>query len=418
MKIKQIVQRSKKTLALLLIFGFIPTQLLLAATADQGLEGKAGKTGKGLSSWIDDQLGEGFEVGGIQINPRFRGEYSLDDNVLLEQGDGKGDSIFREIPGIEIIVPIQQHLITVDYEAEFEQFMKLPRENDENQYFKSEINLSFNKLYINLGDDITHTSSRSGTTFTKRSPRFENTAFVQAGYTFNRFTVESGYESFYRSFDNSSQNRLDLHTHKFTESIFFDLTEKVQTFVEYSITDFSYRNDTRDAFSNKILAGVTGDLFPKTSVYAKFGYENLEVQNSKDGNNFISQIGVIYTPFARTSIDAGYLRSQEQSTFSNTTIYKQDLLFLTVNQGITQKLSASASFYYINQDYETVNRFGAAGFIGDRDDDLITVDTKLVYEFTDWVSADVRYQYNRRSSNAAVFDYNNSIVTVGFTLTA
>ncbi|MBI4372771.1 MAG: outer membrane beta-barrel protein, partial [Candidatus Omnitrophica bacterium] len=62
-------------------------------------------------------------------------------------------------------------------------------------------------------------------------------------------------------------------------------------------------------------------------------------------------------------------------------------------------------------------RPGTAGnFTGERNDDLLTLDFKLLYAFTDWLSSDIRYRYARRDSNASIFDYVDHLMTVGVSI--
>jgi len=75
----------------------------------------------------------------------------------------------------------------------------------------------------------------------------------------------------------------------------------------------------------------------------------------------------------------------------------------------------SRNFIYTKQDYDETVSTGA--FTTDeRDDDLITVDIKLSYALTKYLSVDAKYQYNRRDSNAGAFDYNNNVFTLGLAL--
>ncbi len=354
----------------------------------------------------------------FQIHPRYRSEFDLDSNVLLESNDEKLDVIFREKPGVEILIPFAGHSMRADYGADFEQFVKFPRENAVNQYFDIEEALNFTDLYVHVEEKLEHTSSRSGTTFTERIPRLENRVGTEVGYKWNRFTLEGGYGTFYRRFNTSRERNLNYGTQEWSSKLFMDLTAKTKILVDYTFTDYDYFNDsTRDGKSNKILGGIEGALFPKTTLYSKFGYERLSFDSSSeiDSNNFVAGVGVLYQLFSSTLIDLGWTRQTMQSTFANTNFYTEDLLLWRLRQQLTSKASGSVDVSYAHQTYdEGTNRGSAGNFTGDRADHLLSTAVKLAYQFTDWLAGDIKYQYNRRNSNASIFDYTDNLVTVGF----
>ena len=351
----------------------------------------------------------------FEAHPRYRSEYVLDNNILLENDDKKLDSIFIQKPGLEVKVPFDKHLLKADYEADIERFVKFSRENDENQYFRSEANFNFTDLYINLYESLTQTSSRSATTFTDRSPRFEHDVDAEMGYKFNRFTLEGGYGSFYRSMDNTIQKHLNYHTNEWKSALFMDLTEKTKIFVDYAFTKYNYVKVTdRDGEGHQVDFGIEGALFPKTTLYSKFGYERIHYEAGRNGSdNFISEVGILYKPLTKTAIDLGYQRDTLQATFANTDDYLQDKVFARIRQRFTPKISGEADAAYLSQDYSDFTTTGAGSFTGERNDDLFTFDFKMLYQFTEWFGTDIEYQYARRDSNAPLFDYTNHILTVG-----
>ena len=354
----------------------------------------------------------------LKIHPRFRSEYVLDDNVFRER-DGHTDSIFREIPGIQVVIPVKEHYFKADYEAQFEKFVHNGHESDVNQYFKSEGALNFTNSFLRVTEDITKTSDRSGTTFTERIPRFENNVDVTGGYLFNQFRLETGYNNFVRKYSTSREQFLEYHHNRLHSRLYMDVTEKTKTFVDYVLTDYTYPNDgTRDATSNEISGGFKGYLLPKTSFFSKFGYEHIGYDSSSDGNHFVAEVGAHYDPLAGTSIDTGWTRSLEQSTYSTNSYLRQDEVFILLKQELTEKIAGESKVAYAKQHYPERATAGNNIFTGKRDDDLFTFDIKLVYRFNSWMNGDVMYQYNRRDSNASVFDYTNNILTIGLSFQA
>ena len=382
------------------------------------VEPAAEEENKESKPWFDlGAIQEQLTRQSFQIHPRVRTDYTLDDNVLLEAKDEKMDSIFREVPGVSLTIPFLDHYFKADYEAAFEQFVKFPRENHIDQNLKSEVALNFTNMYIHADEQLSHTSSRSGTTLTDRVARLENKMDSVVGYKFNRFTLEGGYDYFIRDFDNAGFRSLNYSARTFHERVLMDLTSsgKTKVFVEHALTTYNYWKDaSRDGMGNKYLAGITGDFFPKTTLYSKFGYEHIDYEHAGNADNFIAEVGALYKPLAKTAIDLGWISDTPQSTYSTTTYFKENKLFVRVRQGLTDKLSAESNFSYTRQRYEQDGTAGPGIFVNrKRNDDLITTDIKLIYQFNKWVSGDIKYQLNRRNSNASPFDYTDNLMTVG-----
>ena len=117
--------------------------------------------------------------------------------------------------------------------------------------------------------------------------------------------------------------------------------------MEHALTSYNYWKDaSRDGTGNEFLAGITGSFFPKTTLYSKFGFEHIEYEHNKDPNNFVAEVGALYKPLAKTTIDLGWVSDVQQATYATTTAYKEDKLFVRLRQGLTEKLSAESNFAY------------------------------------------------------------------------
>lgn len=369
------------------------------------------------SNWFE-RLDQQLTYDTFEINPRVRTEYILDSNVFLESKDAKMDSIFRESPGVEVVIPHGDHWLKADYYVDFEQFVKYPRENAQNQYLTSEAALNFTDSFVHVNESLSKTSSRSGTQFTERVSRFEHDVDASAGYRFNRTTVKGGYGLFYRSYDSAIHQHLNYHAHQFYTGIAVETGPKTNVTLDYAFTNYNYTKDSRrDGLGNEIFAGFSGHFLPKTSFSSRFGYERIDYDQATDADNFVAEVSTNYRPFAKTNIDFGWTRSTEQSTFSDTNFFRQDLLFLKMKQGFTEQVLGTFDVSYAKQDYEQEGTAGNNIFVGRRrDDDLFSAGIKFSYLINEWVTSDIAYQFSRRDSNASVFDYTDHLTTVGLTV--
>ncbi len=367
------------------------------------------------SNWFE-RLDHQLTFDTFEINPRLRTEYMLDSNVFLENKDAKMDSIFRESPGIQVVIPYKDHWFKADYYVDFEQFVKYPRENAENQYLTSEAALNFVNSFVHVNQSLNKTSSRSGTQFTERVPRFEHDVDASAGYKFNRMTVRGGYDLFYRSFDSEIYKSLNYHAHKFYSGVAVETSPKTNVTLDYAFTNYNYTKDNRrDGLGNEIFLGFSGHFLPKTSFFSKLGYEHIGYDKAADANNFVAEVSTNYRPFEKTNIDLGWRRSTEQSTFADTNSFRQDLLFLKMKQGFTERVLGTFDVSYAKQDYEQTAATGNILVGRKRDDNLFATKIKFSYLLNEYVTSDIAYQFSWRNSNASVFDYTDHLVTVGLT---
>jgi uncharacterized protein (PEP-CTERM system associated) len=100
-----------------------------------------------------------------------------------------------------------------------------------------------------------------------------------------------------------------------------------------------------------------------------------------------------------------------QSTFAGTDDLLENKLFARLRQRFTEKISSEGNIAYAGQEYNDLSNLGTGFF--ERKDQLLTFDVKMLYQFTDWFGADIKYQYARRDSNFPRFDYTNNILTIG-----
>jgi hypothetical protein len=385
----------------------------------------AAEGGSGTFSTLDgmvESMRETLRSDTFEVVPRYRQELTVDSNILLEPGDeGRLDWIFAEKPGASVSVPFGAHYVEIDYEAWFEQFIKESKENELHQFLNGTLALSFTDFYVTFDNTISHTSSRSGTALTERIPRFENDFDVTVGIPMNRMTLESGYSDFYRSFDSSSLADRSYHSMSLHNRLYVDVTEKTKGFTEYIITRYEYsKGGSRDQWQHEFFGGITGQLLPKTTLFAKFGFGRTDSEDDvrEDDNTFLTEIGGLWLISPKTTLDGGWVRSTEQSTFSTVNFLTQDRWYTRLHQKINEKVSGSVQVSYIIQAYEGDTLVGDAGSFdgGERDDHLLDVNAQLLYEFTDWMSADLGYEYRRRDSNASLFDYTTNIVKLGVTV--
>lgn len=93
-------------------------------------------------------------------------------------------------------------------------------------------------------------------------------------------------------------------------------------------------------------------------------------------------------------------RRFEESVYENNRYFTDTLVSLYGSHKLSDKLTAGLTLAYENMAYDRANNNGVK-----RSDDLFTVRPELDYQFQEWLSAGVWYQFRNRDSNTNGNDY-------------
>jgi hypothetical protein len=356
-----------------------------------------------------------LKLGPVRVHPSLRTKIEYDSNIFLEDQDEKQDFIFSVLPGIILDLPINKHRIAVGYEADMEFFGKERHrsQNDQNQNMFALVNLHFPSWYVNVLERFTETSGRSGTTFTSRIPRYDQSIHPKIGYRWNRLTFELGFRHFYRDFRRQVDDSLDFQLAEWTGVIFLDLFARLKALLEYQIAQIDYDdNASRQGTFNQVRVGLEGEIRPNLTVIARVGpqFRNYEFDSEEDFNSWVADLRVDYDIRPNLSVFAGYTRKAVEATFGNVNYYEQNLIEFGVNYNLRPNIELFGKTRMYRQDYSERATVGTqTGFRRDRNLKLILGTT---YEPRDWLEFTLKYEYARRHSNFSTFDYNDHRVSL------
>ncbi len=355
-----------------------------------------------------------LKAGPVLFHPTLRTKVSYDDNVYLEDKDAKEDVVYEVLPGAIVDLPINKHRLTVGYEADMEFFTKKRNhtQNAENQNFFTLLNLHFPSWYVNVLEQYAETSGRSGTTFTNRIPRRDQSIHPKIGYRWKRLTFEAGYRHTLRDFRRSVDDSLDFQINEWTGIVFYDLFANLKALIEYQLAQIDYDDaSTRKGTFNQARVGFEGEVLPNLVLQLRVGphFRNYEASSEKDFYSWVGQFRAEYQIRKNWKTHIEVSRKAVEATFQDINFYKQHLLEAGVEYRIRPQWELFSLYRFYRQSYGERASGERSGY---RRDHNMSFKAGLRYEPRDWLEFVVAYEHLRRFSNFETFEYGDNRFTL------
>ncbi|OGW72578.1 MAG: hypothetical protein A2Y02_01435 [Omnitrophica bacterium GWA2_52_12] len=360
-----------------------------------------------------------LKAGPFRLHPSLRSSSTFDSNILLEHEDPRGDVVFNIQPGAIIELPIDKHQLAAGYEADFEIFSKSRdhRQNDQNQNFFSLLDLNFPSWYVNVLERFSETSGRSGTTFTSRIPRYDQSIQPKAGYRWKRFTFETGFRHVVRDFRQQVNDALDFQEVGFSGVIYYDLFARLKALVEYQLSQIDYDDDfTRKGTFNQSRIGFDGEPVRNLKVKARLGmqFRNYQVSSEPDFYSWVGSVWAEYQIRLNLKLTLEAAREPVEATFQNVNFYREHRLGLGVEYSPWRRWTLFSRWDYIRDGYaERATLDGSTRF---RRDSHYNGRYGIRYGLTEWLRLELAYDHLNRRSNFSSLSYVDHRVSLASVL--
>ena len=194
------------------------------------------------------------------------------------------------------------------------------------------------------------------------------------------------------------------------------MTARTHFFAEYMFSDITYKeNKYNNSVSNRLAVGVNGHIASKVTGTAKVTYEMRDYDHSiqhKYADKYNDLVGyyvaLTYTPTTRDILRLSGERRMEETRFTAAggtgynRFFADTVVSLHGAHKLTDKFTAALTLAWENMNY--AKRIDGIK----RNDDLYTIRPELDYQFKDWLSAGVWYQFRTRHSNWNRAQYDNN----------
>lgn len=362
-----------------------------------------------------------MHLGSLKIHPLFSISESYDDNIFDTPDSKVSDLITGYSPGFNLSLPIRamKSEANFSYLASFLEYRKNPDQSHTDQFIDGTFKTLFpGGLGITLKNRYEDTQQPQTFDYIfgqiiQRTRRETNyfTATVALHDYFARFDPELYYSNSDYTYKTSEGS--DYNEQKIGARVSYKLFTKINTLAEFTMGRTDYDTGSLNSNFYESSIGAQFKETAKTTGNFKIGYRIRDYEDEE-----LDQFsGVIFSLESKTrltaltNISVLLRRSQEQVIYLTRDIgnyYDLNSLYLTLSRKLTSKLEANLSGYYQLQDYpaassdENIQDISTWGFR-----------TALNYKIQKWLSADLSYWHEDRSS-----DFGRKKNVMAFTIKA
>ncbi len=289
--------------------------------------------------------------------------------------------------------------------------------HNKNNYWEALGGFQVDNDQFKVGDRVLYTTDPANNALTERHKRLNNTGYIS--YVTSRekmfgvgvFANDSYDRYFEPEMQYLTRNRFNLGA-----QLYYNMTARTNFFVEYMFSDITYKsNKGSSSIGNSVGVGVNGHIASKVTGTAKITYDMRDYDHSiqgKDADKYNDLVGyyvaLTYKPTTRDVLRLSGERKMEETRFTATgdtgynRYFADTVVALYGAHKLTDKLTGSLTLAWEDMNY-TKRVAGTK-----RNDHLYTVRPEVDYQFKDWLSAGVWYQFRTRHSNWNPADYDSN----------
>ncbi len=337
-------------------------------------------------------------------------EVSYNDNIYLTANDEKDSVISSTRVGAnyQTNIPGSGLGLAATGLVGYNVYTEKPSKNN---YWDVLADVKLSNDTFKVGDKFIYTSDPANNALTDRAKRLQNNGYLSwqsskektLGIGFNVSDIYDYYID--KDWDALNRNRFNAGA-----QLNYNVSSKTNFFAEYVFSDITYNtNKVNNSNGNTFGLGVNGQLAPKVTGTAKATYAMREYEHDKAGaDNYADLAGyyleVEWKPTNNDVLRLSGERRMEETTYVANRYYVDTAISLYAGHKFLKKWTASVTFTYDNMAYPKAVVAGA----DKRKDDLYSVRPELDYQFKDWLSAGVWYNFSTRRSNEGYAKYDRN----------
>ena len=336
-------------------------------------------------------------------------DFSYDDNIYLTDGNETDSFISSTQVGAQYQsnIPGSGLELTANGQVGYNAYTE---DSGTNNFWNALGDVSLKNEWMNIGDRFLYTSDPANSSLTDRAERIQNVGYVSFKTSSEKkfgigFTADDVFDRYMKSeWSYLNRNRVNLGA-----QLYYNVSPKTNFFVEYTYSDISYEdNKENESAGNSVGLGVNGQIAPKVTGTAKITYDMRDYDESIAGvDNYNDLVGYYvaleWQPTSRNTVRLSGQRKMEETLYGNNRYFADTLVSLYVSQKVYENWTDSLTLYWEDMDYANANNDGTK-----RNDGLYTIRPQVDYQFKDWLSAGVWYQFRNRDSNVNGADYDSN----------
>jgi hypothetical protein len=357
-----------------------------------------------------------IHVGQLDIHPSLSVKEEYTDNIYELSDHETGSAITTTSPGIAFQLPLQKHLLNMDCRAEFIEPSRHQNYQTENYFANIMLDLDFNRLNIQIGDNWARDSVAPDYEKDIRNDYYQNRFFLDTSYKLaGRYKIEGFFRNENRDFNSFHKSwQVDPELDNYTQNeVGFDLFYRFLP-LEYGYTNINNKDmglPSTDSDTQRLWLGLTWEATSKITGEIKGGFTDRNYDGDIDDfNGFGMKVDIKYQLTSYTTIGLnGFRRPVDTAVTEEEGVYGPYYVStggtLSVDHKLTHKISANAHVSYINDHYEEKGIYGKK-----REDDRIGFGVGINYQVQDWLGCGVSYSYVDKDSDVEIEDYRTNII--------
>ncbi|OUR61416.1 hypothetical protein A9Q74_09635 [Colwellia sp. 39_35_sub15_T18] len=355
---------------------------------------------------------------GLLLNAALATQY--DDNVLRKV-EPISDSSVQISPEVQYLTHLGKHIFAVDYQGEYSAYTDNTKLNYDNHnlslYAQLDHSLKINSEFrLSYKDEIEEPGSNNSTSLL--ITQFNQTQKKQATAKFYYGTKESigqivlGLDHREYRYTNNLQSYRDVDRNRLTGTFFYRIAPKTRLLFQATVGEYDYivQSQFTDQSSKEAfyLAGVEWDITAKTSGSFKLGYQGKDfkqdVYNDITGLSYI--LDMTWKPNTYSKIKIAASRMTQESSQLLTSAFVTNSYSVNAEHEITPRTTLKAAYTYGSDDIVTIRS---------RTDKRHNLVLGIDHSLLTWLNISLDYQFNDRSSDLAIYEYQANIISLSLT---
>jgi len=263
---------------------------------------------------------------------------------------------------------------------------------------------------VDVDNRFQFTSSRAGTEFEHRTLRKIDTFNAVAGFHFNKFDFDVGYQYYWVDYLSQSLENLNRYENAAAVTGYVQVMPKTQALLEFAYRNLQYPDASgRNGNAYDFMGGVRGEITAKISGIVKGGFGMKDYDGDLDRKkfkNFVMHSSILYDINDRTDLTFAYYREAYESVYENNNYYVGDHFLTNVDYEFGGGFIAKFEGMLFNNWYPSPGPTTNTK----RMDQEWRAGIGLDYVWTEWLVTGMGYRFHQRASNMGDRRYSQNVV--------
>lgn len=360
-------------------------------------------------------MGNGLDIGIGNLNFGFQAKYVSDSNIYRKPTYEISDMIMILSPAVRLSIETRRNDLSLGYSNDIYSFSDYDQEDftAKTAYMNYTLD-SLGGLVVSINDTYNITNSiRPEQSSPERKEFLVNEGRGGIAYTFpgGRLTTEVFYSQMLLEFENVADEALNRKDEEYGAAIYYKVLPKTAVFVEYLMGAKDYidsvdENTDPDSDMSAANLGLRWDATAKMTGFLKGGVEKREYVNANyaqyDGDLFSVDGKLGYRMSNNTTVNIILSRSLMESVYAGNVAesisasanYMRNKYGIGLKTRMVNRVDLSMNAEMESDTYKSLNTALTV-----REDEIVTFDMSLDYNFHKTFSAGVGYEYVDKTSN-------------------